>query len=137
DAHVVSNDVEIVDRTISHKNKALVVIESGPTVRDVAEDDRDRPALSAGAIASLADACARLVRLGAGPWEIELAFTGTDDRAWLLQARPVIEAGTPQGGDATTVWSCANLAEALPGVATPLTWSVAAQFSELGFRRAF
>jgi len=30
-----------------------------------------------------------------------------------------------------------NVGEALPGVATPLTWSVAGAFSEAGFRRAF
>jgi pyruvate,water dikinase len=35
------------------------------------------------------------------------------------------------------VWSNINVGEALPGVATPLTWSVAGAFSEAGFRRAF
>jgi phosphohistidine swiveling domain-containing protein len=34
-------------------------------------------------------------------------------------------------------WSNVNVGEALPGVATPLTWSVLSGFSELGFRRAF
>jgi pyruvate,water dikinase len=35
------------------------------------------------------------------------------------------------------VWSNVNVGEALPGVATPLTWSVLSRFSELGFRKAF
>jgi pyruvate,water dikinase len=35
------------------------------------------------------------------------------------------------------VWSNLNVGEALPGVATPLTWSVLSGFSDLGFRRAF
>src|SRR5207248_2197299 len=56
---------------------------------------------------------------------------------WLLQARPVIGEGFPEGGDEETVWSRANVGEALPGAATPLTWSVARSFSEKGFRKAF
>jgi rifampicin phosphotransferase len=35
------------------------------------------------------------------------------------------------------VWSSANVGEALPGVATPFTWSVAGAYSESGFRKAF
>jgi pyruvate,water dikinase len=38
---------------------------------------------------------------------------------------------------ARIVWSNVNVGEALPGVATPLTWSVLSNFSDLGFRRAF
>ncbi len=126
----------ILDQTIAHKPRALVVGPSGPLPSDVAEARRDRPALSNESVRELAAVCGRLVTLGPGPWEVEFAV---DDSGalWMLQARPVVETAFPEGGDATTVWSCANLAEALPGVATPLTWSVAANFSELGFRRAF
>ena len=130
-------ETTIVDKTISHKPKALVVGVAGTEVQDVAPALRDQPALSGDHLASLTRACVQLVRLGPGPWEIEFAAADRESDLWLLQARPVIEAGFPEGGDALTVWSCANLAEALPGVATPFTWSVAANFSELGFRRAF
>ena len=54
-----------------------------------------------------------------------------------MQARPATGRGFPEGGDADTVWSNVNVGEALPGVATPFTWSVAGAFSEAGFRRAF
>ena len=57
---------------------------------------------------------------------------------WLLQARAITaSSGFPDGGDASTVWSRANVGEALPGAATPLTWSVARAFAETGFRDAF
>ena len=56
---------------------------------------------------------------------------------WLLQVRPVTGGGYPEGGDATTVWSRTNVGEALPGPATPLTWSIARAFSEKGFHEAF
>ncbi|WP_437913474.1 PEP/pyruvate-binding domain-containing protein [Sorangium sp. So ce302] len=58
-------------------------------------------------------------------------------RVWLLQVRPVSGGGFPEGGDADTIWSRANVGEALPGAATPLTWSVARAFSDRGFREAF
>ncbi|WP_050435437.1 PEP/pyruvate-binding domain-containing protein [Chondromyces crocatus] len=58
-------------------------------------------------------------------------------RVWLLQVRPLRGGGFPEGGDADTVWSRANVGEALPGAATPLTWSVARTFSDRGFREAF
>jgi pyruvate,water dikinase len=56
---------------------------------------------------------------------------------WLLQVRPLTGGGFPEGGDADTVWSRANVGEALPGAATPLTWSVATNFADKGFREAF
>ena len=43
----------------------------------------------------------------------------------------------PEDERARWVWSNVNVGEALPGVATPLTWSIAAAFSDVGFRRAF
>ncbi len=61
----------------------------------------------------------------------------TIDRTWIVQARPATGQGFPDGGDADTVWSNVNVGEALPGAATPFTWSVAGAFSEAGFRRAF
>jgi len=129
-------ELRVLDQTIAHKTRALIVGPSGPASADVEEPRASAPALSPENVADLAAACGKLVTLGAGPWEVELAIDEAQ-RLWMLQARPVIEGGVPEGGDEHTVWSCANLAEALPGVATPLTWSVAASFSELGFRRAF
>lgn len=130
------DETRVIEQTIAHKSGSLVVGASGAVATDVAENKRDREALSTKNIHDLAAVCARLVTLGPGPWEVELAVDDRDT-LWMLQARPVVETGFPEGGDEQTVWSCANLAEALPGVATPLTWSVAANFSELGFRRAF
>lgn len=75
------------------------------------------------------------------PRDIEWAWDGAT--LWMLQSRPIV--GLPgasadaRGVDdrGTWVWSNVNVGEALPGVATPLTWSVAVAFSERGFRKAF
>ena len=79
------------------------------------------------------------------PQDIEWAFAGA--QLFMLQARPIttpvdIESWRKRGDvaridRARIVWSNVNVGEALPGVATPLTWSILSSFSELGFRRAF
>ncbi len=80
--------------------------------------------------------------------DVEFAVAG--DAVYVLQARPVTAAAARStkasrgkkskrlGGDPRNlVWSSVNVGEALPGVATPLTWSVLSAFSDLGFRQAF
>jgi pyruvate,water dikinase len=82
----------------------------------------------------------------------DVEFAVAADTIYVLQARPVtavaphVKPGkrAPKrkrrrllGDESTLVWSNLNVGEALPGVATPLTWSVLSEFSELGFRRAF
>ncbi|MFA5845161.1 MAG: PEP/pyruvate-binding domain-containing protein [Coriobacteriia bacterium] len=59
------------------------------------------------------------------PADVEWAFDG--DRVWLLQARPITTlargaASTPP--EAPTIWSNVNTGEILPGVATPMTWTI-------------
>lgn len=77
--------------------------------------------------------------------DVEWAIAG--GTLYLLQARPVTALAVPvrrKSGRrkpvkdrSHIVWSNVNVGEALPGVATPLTWSVLSEFSERGFRRAF
>jgi phosphohistidine swiveling domain-containing protein len=123
----------LVGALIAHKTRSTVVTAAG--VAEVDVEDPDRPALSRERIAELAEIAARLERLDPVGWDVE--FACDDERIWLVQARPVTGRGFPEGGDADTVWSSVNVGEALPGVATPFTWSVAGAFSEAGFRRAF
>ena len=90
------------------------------------------PALSPGALRALAaladrleDASPALFKTGhAAPLDVEFAVEGnvderdaaaSDVRVWILQARPITGGGFPEGGDAGTVWSRANVGEALPG----------------------
>jgi pyruvate,water dikinase len=79
----------------------------------------------------------------------DVEFAIAADSIYVLQARPVTtmaeRPGRPRGkrrrrltSDASAlIWSNLNVGEALPGVATPLTWSVLSDFSDLGFRKAF
>ena len=97
----------------------------------------------------------QLVQLGrnierhfGGPRDVEWAITS--DVLYVLQARPATGVGgrrasrprvrrqrTAMTDPVQVVWSNINVGEALPGVATPLTWSVLSAFSEVGFRSVF
>lgn len=87
--------------------------------------------LSPAALVDMARACERAERALGGPLDLEWARVNGE--LVFLQARPIT------GGQAheTSVWTNSNVGEALPGVATPLTWSVIRRFSRRGFERAF
>ncbi|HKQ71485.1 MAG TPA: PEP/pyruvate-binding domain-containing protein [Polyangiaceae bacterium] len=127
---------KVVDYLVAEKKQALVVSKVGLEAVDVAPSRRRARALSDRAVSELADLARRLDALDGGrPLDLEFAVEG--GQVFIVQARPAVGAGYPDGGDAETVWSRANVGEALPGAATPLTWSVAHAFSERGFRKAF
>lgn len=123
----------LVDAVIAHKTRATVVRDG--RIEEVDVESPDEPALGEDRILQLADLAIRIETLQAGPWDVE--FACDDERTWMVQARPATGHGYPDGGGPDTVWSSVNVGEALPGVATPFTWSVAGAFSEAGFRRAF
>ena len=64
---------------------------------------------------------------------MDIEWGSKDGQVTLLQARPITTMIDPK----TTIWSNANVGESLPGVATPLTWSIIDAFSQRGFESAF
>jgi pyruvate,water dikinase len=129
----IGEDGQVLESTIARKLRAAVVGDSG--VKEIAVEHPDAPALTPERIAELAAVAKRLEKIEDVPWDVEFACEG--DRVWIVQARHVTGRGFPDGGEAGTVWSSCNVGEALPGVATPFTWSVAGDYSEAGFRKAF
>ncbi len=123
------------DTMIAHKSRAMVIGNQGPEFIDVPTDRARAPALSDSALRQLAALASRLESVEDAAHDVEFAVE--HERVIVVQARPVVGTGFPEGGEEDTVWSRANVGEALPGVATPLTWSVARGFSERGFRQAF
>lgn len=129
----IGEDGRVIESIIARKPRAAVVGDDG--VVEIAVDNPDEPVLDEAHIAELASLARKLESVEDVPWDVEFACEG--DRVWLVQVRPVTGRGFPEGGDASTVWSSVNVGEALPGVATPFTWSVAGDYSEFGFRKAF
>lgn len=126
---------EVRSTIVARKNRALVVGASGSHYVDVPRERADLPALSPEVIQSLGRIADRLEQIDPSPHDVE--FVVERGRVMLVQARPVVGSGYPEGGDSRTIWSRANVGEALPGAATPLTWSVAGGFSKHGFMTAF
>jgi rifampicin phosphotransferase len=126
---------ELRSMTVAIKDRALVIDAGGSRYADVPADRAREPALSREVLAKLAAIADRLESIDPAAHDVEFVIQG--DRVLVVQSRPVVGMGYPEGGDEQTVWSRANVGEALPGVATPLTWSVARRFSERGFKQAF
>ncbi|MCG8558140.1 MAG: PEP-utilizing enzyme [Proteobacteria bacterium] len=135
------------DRIIGAK-AVRVVGTPGKGIADepVSEAEARREALDEHTLQQLVELGRRIERHFGDPRDIEWAIAG--ESIYVLQARPVT-AFAPQWGhknarttsisDAdpvSAVWSNLNVGEALPGVASPLTWSVLSNFSEIGFRKA-
>ena len=129
----IAEDGAILEETIARKNTTTVIGDDGPL--ETATEHPDAPALSTKHITALAHVANELERLDDVAWDVEFACDG--DRVVIVQARHVTGLGFPAGGNADTVWSKVNVGEALPGVATPFTWSVAGAYSDSGFRKAF
>ena len=133
------------DRVLGDKARALrFTVERGAYEEDVSSEDAARFVLDDRAIASLADLGVRIETHFGDARDVEWARVGST--IYVLQARPVTALKRPPvrpgarrmaADRARTVWSNLNVGEALPGVATPFTWSILSGFSDLGFRRAF
>jgi pyruvate,water dikinase len=128
---------------IADKRRALVVGASGVSEVEVEPEKARRPALSRAALEELSALAAKLEERAPSLFKsskqvpLDVEFALEDGKLWLLQVRPITGVGFPEGGDEHTVWSRANVGEALPGPATPLTWSIARAFSAKGFHEAF
>jgi len=129
----IGKNGSVLEQTIARKARATVVGSTG--LEEHAVERPDEPALSTSHVLALAEIAEKLEKLEDVPWDVEFACEG--ERVWVVQARHVTGLGFPEGGDANTVWSSVNVGEALPGVATPFTWSVAGAYSDSGFRKAF
>ena len=136
---------QLRDQIIGDKAHQTVLERSGG-VREVAvaPAQRECPALSEQQLLHLSDLATRVESHFGDAREVEWGIA--EQQVYVLQARPVVVPSTRNRRSSRRdrpwdrrkiVWSNANVGEALPGVATPFTWSVLSQFSDLGFRRAF
>jgi pyruvate,water dikinase len=136
---------QLRDQIIGEKAHQTVLERSGG-VREVAvaQAQRESPALTDQQLLHLSDLATRVESHFGNARDVEWGIA--EQQVYVLQARPVVVptirnrrgSGRDRPWDRRKiVWSNANVGEALPGVATPFTWSVLSQFSDLGFRRAF
>ncbi|MGD8606265.1 MAG: PEP/pyruvate-binding domain-containing protein [Myxococcales bacterium] len=135
---------QLRDRILGEKALRVLLDDSGGVRETFVEPrDRQRPSLSEQQLLNLTDLAKRVENHFGDARDVEWAIARNE--IYVLQARSVVVPHIRNRGAERErpwdrrkiVWSNANVGEALPGVATPFTWSVLSQFSELGFRRAF
>lgn len=133
------------DRIIGGKAQKTVLAPSGGVREEqVSSAERERAVLNENQIHNLTDLARRVEEHFGASRDVEWAIAG--QQVFVLQARPIVvpQARGRKGSRREQirdrrkiVWSNANIGEALPGAATPFTWSVLNHFSDLGFRRGF
>jgi phosphohistidine swiveling domain-containing protein len=132
------------DRILGSKETRTVAHGTELADEEVPEADRHEFVLGEVLLGDLVALARRVEEQFEAPQDIEFAEVG--GLVYLLQSRPIttlsrVERRDPKKREhadrSRIVWSNVNVGEALPGVATPLTWSILSGFSELGFRRAF
>jgi len=146
--YIDKNSGFLRDRVVGDKRwRGVPAAQGGVEDSPVPDVLANRQALDEHALSRLTDLGRRIERHFGDARDVEWALLG--DALYVLQARPIVQrvAQPPRRRrkardrglrrDQGMVWSNVNVGEALPGVATPLTWSVLSGFSDLGFRRAF
>ena len=122
---VVSGEVNTAEIRVDVRRGQLVLAERSADCTLALEDDQ------AVSLARLVIRVHWALGEGQNPQDVEWAYDG--DRLWLLQARPVTHLPRVTFAGASelpTIWSNANIKDAMGGVLTPLTWSVL----QAGFR---
>ncbi len=89
--------------------------------RHVLEPDNGSNLMAEASLRHLLELAARTEQVFGAPQDIEWA--SRDGETWLLQARPITTLRASAAAD-VEIWSNLNVAENLPDVATPLTWSL-------------
>lgn len=158
-------DVFILDKSgftvrdvqVARKDLRLVPAgEGGLVEEEVPGELRDEPSVDETVLREIAGLAVRIEENQGTHADIEWAVSG--GKVYVLQARPVtsqvqrltrkpplieqvrriLDPRRPgRSGPDQTIWTNANVGEALPGPATPLTWSVALAFQEQGFKHVF
>lgn len=129
---------QVLRQELATKSTRVSMDEAGGTlVHEVRGQEATRASLSLADLERVRRLALHAEDLAGGPQDVEWAFDASGG-LWLLQSRPITgpqrSAGAPGG---VSCWTNANVGEALPGVGTPMTWSIIHNFSREGFEAAF
>lgn len=129
----------IRDRVIGAKARRLVAVpEGGTRYEDVPPDEASAPALEGERLLEVARIARRVEKHFGEPYEVGFVCVG--DEVKLIAATPARSHARRRRredhGGRPRVWSAITVGEALPGVVTPLTWSLVGAFQDIGLRRA-
>jgi pyruvate,water dikinase len=98
------------------------------------------PLLSREHVTQLGVLLQRIEILCGSPQDIEWVWSG--DQWWIVQSRPITTGVSSTAADDATVWSNANLKDVIPGLISPLGWSlmrdqlessIRTQYAQMGY----
>lgn len=129
-----SLDIVAVERGNQESTLESDSTATGLVSRSLTSREAVCPSLSESQIREIARHALRIEQWYGSPQDIEWAFDG-QKRSWILQTRPITAFDMLAARAAAfgfydplrpnrSRWTRANIAEAVPGVPTPLTWSV-------------
>lgn len=127
------SDGIVLRREIADKIERVVPSAEGTATRPLSIDEQTTSSLAPADLSRITSIAAQIEDALGAPQDIEWAFDA-EGGLWLLQARPI---ATPEPDDDASVWTSVNVGEALPGVGSPMTWSIIRAFSRRGFETAF
>ena len=93
------------------------------------------PLLDAERVTRLGRLLQRIETLCEHPQDVEWAWDGADIR--IVQSRPITTLGAQTGDEPPDVWTNANLKDVIPGLLSPLAWSLTRQELEIAFREQY
>jgi pyruvate,water dikinase len=127
DTYVLTHGThEELRREVNEKAVMTVRTAEGTREEPVPADLRRKPVLDQAGAVELAELGERIQALYGMPMDVEWAVH--KGRFAILQARPITNLTAEVHNDSLRgdyLWTCANLGEAITGVMTPITWSVA------------
>lgn len=80
------------------------------------------PLLPPEVVLTLGTLLERIETLCGSPQDVEWAWDGTT--CWIVQSRPITTLGGDAAGRTEDVWGNANLKDVMPGLVSPMTWSL-------------
>jgi len=137
---VDKQSMEVIERQVSEKKFAIVPGKSSGTAeQDLDASRRAMPSLDDEQARRIAELGARIEALFKSPQDIEWAIA--NGKVFILQSRPITGPKVQDTPGDRVIWSNTNAGEILPGVITPMTFSVIkkyvfALFSPLSSRMA-
>jgi pyruvate,water dikinase len=125
-------DLALLDRSISAKTARIVFSEQwGVREWPVEDDQQQTPSIDEPTARTLVRMALTAEKSAGKPLDIE--WCASDNELFLLQARPITVLPGRKSWEERQVWSNVNIAETLPDVLAPMSWSVARIFVDAIF----
>ncbi|MFH2138168.1 MAG: PEP/pyruvate-binding domain-containing protein [Candidatus Omnitrophota bacterium] len=132
DQYEIDIDNENVNKVITGKQRHWRSPENPQQLSELPDKLSDHPVLNLKQIEEISRLAQKIKELFKYPVDIEWAYQ--ENKLFVLQVRPITIGKTKQ--DEYILWTRDNVADVIPDVVTPFTWSVVNKATNQGFKNA-